>query len=209
MEPRLTRGEYWLLNCVVEAGCPVKFLVSDDIEELFNKRGHLMERQRLIETLCELHSRGWIKSDRGEIPVLLDSDQIEAALVEEFDSKRDDQGVYFRLTEEGGAAWERFAAPRWDRYLRTRLSFSKSTGAISGATKWRVEKYLSLVHHLGTIVDPNSIVRQVLAPYQATYWKTLPIGYRVEYRYSKHHEQRDWERVPHSLMSLQRWYDWE
>ena len=208
MEPRLTRGENWLLNAVVEAGVPLKFLASDDVEGLFNKRGHLMERAKLIELLCGLHSRGWIKADQGDDSIPIDEAMVESAFMADYDP-RNDQAVCYRLTATGGDAWEAFAAPRWDRYLRTRLNFSAKSGYVEGADESRVEEYVSKVHLFGWNIVKESIVREKLEPYQATYWKTLPYGFRVEYQYCGVRERPRWDQVPHRLTNLQRWYDWE
>lgn len=204
MEPRLTRGEYWLLNCVVKAGVPVKLLFDDDVEGAFNKRGRLMDRSRLIETLCELDSKGWIHADREGDPVRLD----ESAFAEALDPNGG-RPLYYRLTTVGGEAWEAFAAPRWDRFLWPLIGFSEKSGSVEGADRDRVDEYVSMVHHFGWCIAENSIVWSELEPYQATYWKTLANGFRCDYKYAGLRERPDWNQVPHRAMSLRRWYEWE
>ena len=34
-----------------------------------------------------------------------------------------------------------------------------------------------------TCIIPNTVVWETLTPWQATYWKTLPVGYQVRYQY--------------------------
>ncbi|WP_406698838.1 hypothetical protein V5E97_08130 [Singulisphaera sp. Ch08] len=71
MEPRFTRGEYWLLETVVEGGRPVLFLRSPWIEAIFNKPGHGMDRQSLVEALERLFRMGLIaasKLSEGDVP---------------------------------------------------------------------------------------------------------------------------------------------
>ena len=96
MEPRLTRGEYWLLNCVVVAGCPLRFLVSDSIEELFNNPGHRLERPRLVETLVHMSEQGWIEGYRIDDGFPLTADLIETGFLE-LPNERDD-ALGYQLT---------------------------------------------------------------------------------------------------------------
>src|SRR5262245_25507795 len=63
--PRLTRGEYWILNQVVAAWCPIKFLAHADPKLLFNNPGHGLSLDRLSGVLAELFDRGWITSHRN------------------------------------------------------------------------------------------------------------------------------------------------
>jgi hypothetical protein len=52
MEPRFTRGEYWLLETAVDKQFPVSALMSNNLEEILNnKKGHGLTRIALIETL--------------------------------------------------------------------------------------------------------------------------------------------------------------
>ena len=60
MEPRFTRGEYWLLETAVEGRFPVADLMDSDIEVTLNKKGHGLTRTALLETLHRLISWGLI-----------------------------------------------------------------------------------------------------------------------------------------------------
>src|SRR4051794_33270916 len=119
--PRFTRGEYWLLESAVEHGWPLYTLVAEDVGLVFNKPGHGMDRDELIETLVSLFRRGLIAArDRvtskgvyGPFAVALDRDAIEAALDEDLFS----QETYYGLTSEGGRQWEAFARPDWDVFI--------------------------------------------------------------------------------------------
>jgi hypothetical protein len=138
----------------------------------------------------------------------LDRDLVESAFDEGFDPKRSEDSVHYRLTPEGGLIWEAFAAPRWDKYLRTWKGPPGKLNRFFGAKKSSLEKYLSLVHHLGTKIIPESVEWSEVQPWQATYWKVLPLGHCVKCRHMQADGPISWDRVPHSLMSLQKWYDW-
>src|SRR5687767_10867198 len=112
MEPRLTRGEYWLLNSVVDSMCPVSFLISKNIKELFNNPGHRLDRSRLVETLVSMSEQGWIEGYRIDEGFPLTADMIETGF-SEVPWERDD-ALGYRLTAYGGTVWEAFAVPHWD-----------------------------------------------------------------------------------------------
>ena len=121
MEPRFTRSEYWLLETVVEHELEIFALVDDDLELHLNKKGHELTRTSLVETLYRLLSSGLIYAKNEEIGFISTAEQIELTLDE---PKRwigipvDERKVtYYGLTQEGGAQWEAFAAPDWQKYI--------------------------------------------------------------------------------------------
>ena len=211
IEPSLTRGEYWLLNNVVDSTCPICFLVSDQIEELFNNPGHRLSPPRLVETLTSMVQRGWIEGYRCEDAAPLTAAEIEKGFLERPTEEGLELG--YRLTETGGAIWEAFAAPNWDRYLHVWTSAEGEMNEWFCAIRWRLEKYLSLVHFMDVLVQPESIEWDEVVPWEATYWKTLPHGHRVRFLHmdvqAEFDGPKDLNRVPHTVMNLKRWYDWE
>lgn len=211
LDPSLTRGEYWLLNNVVDSTCPICFLVSNQTEELFNNPGHRLSRKRLVETLIGMTERGWIEGYRCEDLASLTGDEIEKGFLERPTEVGHELG--YRLTALGGAVWEAFAAPDWDRYLHVWTSSEGALNEFFCATRWRLEKYLSLVQFLDVLVQPESIEWDEVVPWEATYWKTLPRGHRVRFLHKDLHQDidgpKDLDRVPQTVMSLQRWYHWE
>ena len=52
----LTRGEYWLLEAVVEEAVPVRFLFSKSASEIFNKPSHGLDLNSLAGALRKLHA---------------------------------------------------------------------------------------------------------------------------------------------------------
>ena len=109
MDPRFTRGEYWLLETAVEFKFPVCGLIDSDFELSLNKKGHGLTRDALVETLHRLIAWGLISAENeGDAPISTHQ-QIERALNESH--------TYYGLTPEGGAHWEAFAAPDWQKYI--------------------------------------------------------------------------------------------
>ena len=58
---------------------------------------------------------------------------------------------------------------------------------------------------------PETIVWTEVSPWQATYWKQLPHGHRVQFKHRERNddEVRDLWLTPNGVYSLQKWYDWD
>ena len=90
----------------------------------------------------------------------------------------------YYLTSQGGARWESMASPDWSKFLNIENFDCPGQGLLVGATKNIVEKFLALDCFLAVSYKhiPGTEVWQVLEPWPATYWKTLPRGYQVAYK---------------------------
>jgi hypothetical protein len=114
---------------------------------------------------------------KAEKPAILTLPQIEASLLRE-------SGFLYYLTPKGGFHWETITYPDWSRF--SSIIFSKTESEdidleeVICPSKQFVEKYLSIDCYLSPVIHvPGTEVWDVLSPWQATYWKTLPTGYRV------------------------------
>ncbi len=54
MEPRFTRGEYWLLEIAVEHEWSISGLIDSELELHLNKKGHGLTRASLLKSLYRL-----------------------------------------------------------------------------------------------------------------------------------------------------------
>ncbi len=184
MQPRLTRGEYWLLETVVDGAWPLCFVARTNAEEVFNKPGHGLERAALIETLESLFASGLLEAHRhGQAAAMpLARTEIIAAL-EEPSHARGAPGTLYRLTAQGGAVWEAFAMPDWKAYLLRELDEDQGVGAFTALDRqWLQEdlEHFSVYEHA---VARDSVQWERLGRWQPTYWKELPEGYRVRFRF--------------------------
>jgi hypothetical protein len=188
MQVRLSRAEYWLLETVVDSPCPLTFLDAggyekpEGIEEMFNKPGHGLNHDELIEVLVQLAGHGSIEGYRGEQPIALDRQTIISA-VAELPPRHNPSCVYYKLTQEGGAAWEAFAAPDWSRLVKEELDDDVRSGTLTGMVSWRLEKYLRYLDMLQCELDLQSIEVEEIGPWEATYWKILPHGHRAQFHW--------------------------
>lgn len=175
-------GEYWLLDSVVESRDSLAMLVSNDIETAFNKRSHGLTRDQLINVLERLFLGGdllahrWEKSGLKEffIPTRTDIEEAFNGRVR----------CFYGLTSQGGARWEEVSQPHWERYIHDSVYAEPREGEIIGSDRDLVEQYDSLSHYNSEIsAVPGSKRWDVLRPWQATYWKELPMGHRLRFEY--------------------------
>lgn len=102
--------------------------------------------------------------------------------------------MYYGLSERGGGRWEAHAVPDWDRYLEASFRFNPEEGTTVSGTRDLMEQWLSAQRDLNQwkpIAD--SIRWDVLRPWQATYWKSVPVGHRVHFQFEitdVHHPNR-------------------
>lgn len=178
----MDKNEYWILDSVVESWDSLKCLVSEDIEGAFNKRSHGLNRDELVDVLDRLFQRGCLLAKRMEKSIskgffIPTRKEIEEA----FDGRLN---CFYGLTSQGGARWEEVSRPQWERYISDSVYAEPQEGEIIGSDRDLVEQYdlLSRVDSEISIV-PGSKHWDVLRPWQATYWKELPVGHRLRFKY--------------------------
>ena len=216
---RLTCTEYWLLQTAVEWRIPLCFLEAEgyrhpsSIERMFNKPGHGLARTQLLASLVGLFRDGLIIVRRGEEePWIPSEDQIASALCE---GSSCGSMLYYGLTEKGGAVWEAFAAPDWDRYLREHFDNRNRSGEITCATRSRLQYYLEYLglNRYEQRIHSETIRIHEHGSWQATYWKESPHGFTAEFSC----DWEDRETSSDNLTSLafagfcefrDKWYGW-
>ena len=200
MEPRFTRGEYWLLETVIRQGCPFVYIHGPEVSQALNKPAHGLDRASLVDSLDRLFQTGLLGAAMlreggcsGPFSRSLSRAEIEAALEE----TRDDyeargsayDETYYGLTPEGGRQWELFAAPDWERYVQYYDGPSRSerwmNGIIISPDLAQVERLFEGVRYMGHAIDPEHVHRRVLSPWQATYWKQLTHAHLISYRFRR------------------------
>jgi len=236
MEPRFTRGEYWLLETVVEHELEICALIDNDLALRLNKKGHGLTRNALVETFYRLLSSGLIYAKNEATGFILTLEQIELALDE---PKRwvgipvDERKVtYYGLTQEGGAQWEAFAAPDWEKYITASFQLAEDGEyeiweLICGNKDWRkadktedwpdsvpnwLEEYIqSMCFYNQKELFLESIAWDSVIPWQATYWKQLDGGHSVCFRCRDKSAEGN-AKPPHPPWGryfYQTWYAWQ
>lgn len=185
----LTWGEYWLLETAVRAWTPLGFLVHPEIDQLFNKPGHNLTDHELLAVLLRLLELGDLVCRRGATgPFMPAPDEVEAALVCE-PGVRPKNRLCYGLTEQGGRRWESAARPDWSLYVsncfhtgaeREPTGERVRLGEIISVDRTRAE---ACVAGTERPVLSETVTWDRLEPWDVTYWKRLPVGHRVRFRY--------------------------
>ena len=242
MEPRFTRGEYWLLETVVEREFEVWALIWSDLELYLNKKGHELTRKSVVETLHRLLSSGLIYAKSEATGFISTDEQIERALDEplpwrthsvfistyqqielaldepkskDFHPLDLEKITCYGLTQEGGAQWEAFAAPDWQKYIAGGWGYQFSDEdeycwELICADKAWLEAYIeSLCYHDHDHkeVISESVAWDYVTPWQATYWKQLDGGHRVRFQ-DQVKTELDFIQPPSLEFFYQGWYAW-
>lgn len=211
----MTYGEYWLFEAVVEGQEPLSFLMHPNMELLYNRPGHNLDRADLIGILRKHFDLGNLTASQegcGDFiptPSELDEALRYVALPVEDLLKT----CYYALTAKGGHLWETVAQPNWSRYICAKLggmedSEGTELGDITSTDRDRVERYASGLQYLEYHIAPSSLRWERVAPWEATYWKTLPEGHRLQFRYKFDESVADWDWdcVPKWFLDFDRWY---
>lgn len=210
--PRLTRGEYWVLEVMAEGGVPAGWLGSDDRGQGANRQPHGLSQDELVETVLELWRQGLVSFATGyDITECetISTDEIRNALAEKFRPGK--PRTYVCLTSEGGRVWEAFAAPRWDDYISEGYvcgqSHCKDFAELICTNRSLLQRYLKSGHPSFYQIDPARMWWDKLEPWQATNWKILPMAHRV--RFVLPDGWMELESPQPQFIEPPRWYRWD
>jgi hypothetical protein len=205
MTIRFSRAEFWLLDIAIQECVPIADLISGDAAAGLNLRDHQCTPEELADGLERLFADRLISSyrhggrhrrrflTRPEIEVELRRPKLAPAPDDPLQlGDRHPDETYYRLTLAGGAAWEAFARPDWNYFVDgvgTTVGNENlcdppypCRGYAISPSRRIVEQYLSLARYIGHEVDHASIRWDIVSPWKATYWKTLPKAHRVRYK---------------------------
>jgi len=180
----LNKADYALLYAVIVQEWQVYLLSGGmDMESVLNTPSHGLNEADLIQHFFKLWRHGFVECSHDESgpPVDPDLELLRRQFVYAGDSPADDETLLYRLTAAGGAAWEALASPDWTGFLRS-SSPSSRRWVLGGGDRARVE----LLRKCPAMFPPPLIETEkvlVQRPWQATYWKILPIGYEITFEY--------------------------
>lgn len=102
----------------------------------------------------------------------------------------------YYLTPQGGARWEAMAHPNWNKFFIVNFlgQFPYEEGFFGTQQEiieqlLALERFLFLYEHI-----PGTEKWNVLEPWQATYWKTLPQGYHVSCEFQHNDSCLDYQK---------------
>ncbi len=188
----MNRFEYWFLDIAVEEVIGFGWIVPDDqygciaidrapleltIDEIADILHSLFQKGDLMAVSAEdFDDLRQIKG--GFIPSLV---EIKAALREEINL-----GYY--LTLKGGEQWESVSKPKWNQYFHWGYNVLMCADRAIGE-RLLAEHDLLFADELDSYIILETSMWEEVVPWQATYWKNLPIGYRVHFQSQSSNEQ--------------------
>ena len=153
-------------------------------------QGHFIGRGGFIDAYGPRCS-----DDREDLGRSLHRSEIEAAL----------HGcgpvMSYGMTSRGGARWEAVAKPDWSRFLDESAGLDPDEVEVAGLDRDRVASHIRRYTRFAVV--PGSERWETLIPWQATYWKTIPRGYRVTVGWPREAPTKapDWD-------GYERWIQW-
>ena len=185
--------EYWFLDTAVEMVIGLSWVIPDEkygtlginraplnltVTKIADMLHSLFQQgDLLVTTPSDLNDFGFT---RGFTPSYTD---IKAALEGQFP-------LFYFLIPQGGVRWESVSRPKWEWYFKwVEGTEPIDEGDLACANRELAEKLLALCHLLSSgnchsYLIAGTEVWERLTPWQPTYWKTLPVGYRVRYQRS-------------------------
>jgi hypothetical protein len=178
----MNRHERWILEAARALRQPIRALTSDGVEEWFNRHHHRLDPAGVANVLRHLLLEDLIVLLPGEGGTLLDDQEELRRLVELRYREPLFKTTFYGLTAAGGAAWEEVSQPDWARYIDSSFGIEPNAGEVICADPARAERYVFSPYQEHPPL-PHSVRRDRLEPWRATYWKTLPTGYRISFLY--------------------------
>jgi hypothetical protein len=184
----LDKAHYALLNAVSLDVWAAYLLAGEaPMEAIMNMPSHGLPEDELTEHFFRLWTAGLIECSIEESgpPVAPD---FEIAR-QQFEHTRDwppmgKRALIYRLSGAGGRLWEHFASPDWNKFFRTDSPHSKEW-SLASSNRYLVELLQKCRrYHPPPIEGTDRWTTH--QPWNATYWKTLPIGYEFAFRFEKH-----------------------
>jgi hypothetical protein len=179
----MSEEELFVLTSVVELWTTLDRLGSSNRSEFFNLREPRFKSTSLRDTVIKLIRQGDLIVQREANSELV-GDPFNPTLLELSDALSGRSILAYRLSAQGGSRWEAAVQPRWNLFVDTWVSYDPDEGEIAAGDRGLIEAYRDAWPYIGgnDEIIVGTETWETLRPWQATYWKTLPHGYRVRFR---------------------------
>jgi hypothetical protein len=201
----IDKADYALLNSVSLDEWAAYLLAGDaPMEDIMNMPSHGLGGDELTEHFFRLWNRGLIECE---------FDESRSVAVPDFDLARQqfertqnwppprDRSLVYRLSSTGSRLWEYFASPDWNKFLSTDSASRPNECTLTSSNRSLVELSRKCPYHHPPPIEGTD-VWTVLQPWDATYWKTLPVGHQLTFQFEGHHRrtlsQQDYAEVKSS-----------
>jgi hypothetical protein len=187
----MTKTEFWIMECALEHCVLIGNLSEppyESVEAIIRPRG--VDVEETIITLDRMFLQGDLTARTGRPGLGWDEltdvpnpsrGEIAQSLIEPPRRLR----YHYQLTEQGARRWESVARPRWNEFLVISEGREEDNDpwivTIEAMEAKVVEGLVAQSRSEGGLIE-GIVEMHPLVPWNATYWKTLPIGYRAHYR---------------------------
>lgn len=175
----MDKAEYWLLSSAVETP-------QTALEWLSARRaGHGLAAAALATLMQSLFERGDLVAQplRMQPRPALYGDAFVPSLAQIRAALAGDLHLAYALTPRGGARWERHARPDWRRYVARTLDTDTQQGSLASTSRDLLHEHLEHIQRTQAgLLLAGSEHWETLMPWEATYWKVLPVAHCVRFR---------------------------
>jgi hypothetical protein len=203
----LDSAKYWLLDLVCIGIFPIDILVEEDLTIIVNKvTSHGLDRAEIVDILSSLFQEGMLIAELFEefrnppVEITPSRQQIEDALAKKI-------YIQYGLSSLGGEQWEKLSKPNWNSYIY--CCEPKDVVILEASDRITIEQYLNLLPYSSKEeVISGSEKWESLVPWQATYWKILPSGWRLTCKVRKVNKYLDKGKESEYQEWLDKIYNW-
>ena len=195
----LTDHQYWMLDIAVEDPVDSVTLLQ---QESYTNSGEMraplnLAVEEIVDIAISLFQAGYIsiEIDRQELEKIEEISRLKEKMINTSLSDEGQEVFRYELTTLGGETWENYSNPNWDYYITGYLNVRNYpnfyVGDLSCRSKTTLEKVLEsrsmapslgLSRHRSHRPIAGTDVWTELGRWDATYWKTLDCGFKVEYK---------------------------
>lgn len=182
--------ERWVLEAAVEFKLALRDLTGPNVEQRLNRPHHGLDSGGVGEVLRRLLRQGSIALFRDGQERHHETEDAMRTLVEGGHTGPSQAArYYYGLTPSGGALWEGVARPDWARYIDASYGVDPNDAEVICADPVRLNDYVSSKYQPCRPIS-GTVCRDQVKPWQATYWKMLPLGHRIRYSYDPDESMR-------------------
>ena len=194
MSVKIDKADYAILYGVSDEQWPVWLLLEERTMAGVNRFWPGLAASELTEHFFRLWSEGLVECAEGEDEPAIAPDRRLAREQFEFDKTLSDRpesnSLTYRLSSQGGDLWAQYAGVDWGKFFSSWPNSATNECTLTASVREPIEIALQL-REIAPEPIAGTLLWDLVQPWQATYWKVLPRGNRLRYRYGNWTHGRD------------------
>lgn len=188
MNVKIDKADYAILYGVSSEQWPAWLLLKDETMGGVNRFWPGLAGRELTEHFFRLWSEGLIECAEGEGEPAIAPDYRLAREQFEFDNAVSDRPegnpLTYRLSPQGGDVWAQYADVDWSKFFSSWCGSEAGEWTLNAAAREAIDMAVQ-IREVSPLPISGTECWEILQPWHATYWKVLPRGIRLRYRYEK------------------------